>query len=154
MSDRLPFTVLIERYGSASKALERLPELSKRGGRVKNLHVPPLPSIEKEYERLQKIGGEMICACEPDYPLALGATEDAPPVLSVLGNADLMHKNCIAMVGARNASLNGRKFAEKDFAGTRRVRTGHCFGAGAGYRYRRAYWLAPDRNGCRGRWRH
>ena len=34
-------------------------------------------------------------------------------MISVLGDATLMNKQCISMVGARNASLNGRKFAQK-----------------------------------------
>lgn len=107
------FFRLVDGYGSASKALEILPELSKRGGRKKPLSPAPLSSAEKEYAALRKIGGEIITAACPEYPLALAATDDAPPVISVLGNTDLMKRSCIAMVGARNASLNGRKFAER-----------------------------------------
>lgn len=107
------FYRLIDAYGSAIKALEILPELSKRGGRKKPLKPAPWGKIEKEYARLRKNGGNIITAAEEGYPLALAALNDAPPVLSFLGNPDLMNRSCIAMVGARNASLNGRKFAEK-----------------------------------------
>src|SRR5690606_1572126 len=69
--------------------------------------------IEKEYERLCKLGGDIIIAAESSYPLALAATPDAPPVIAVLGNKALLHKPCIALVGARNASLNGRKFVHR-----------------------------------------
>ncbi len=106
------FHRLLERYGTASKALEALPELAARGGRKKPLTVPPLAAIEREYESLGKIGGDVITAAEDSYPLPLAATEDAPPVISVLGNAALLKKTGIGIVGARNASLNGRKFAE------------------------------------------
>ena len=109
----ITFYRLIEMYGTAEKALDALPELSKRGGRKKPLKAPDPAQIEKEYDALQKRGGEIITASEEAYPLALTATDDAPPVISVLGNPDLMHGSCIAMVGARNASLNGRKCAEK-----------------------------------------
>lgn len=109
----ITFYRLIERYGSAEKALNALPDLSKRGGRAKPLTAPPPHTIEKEYEMLRKKGGDLICASEPLYPLALAATEDAPPVLSYFGNLRLTSRFCIAMVGARNASINGRKFAEK-----------------------------------------
>lgn len=106
------FYRLLERYGTASKAIEVLPELAARGGRKKPLTVPPLASVEREYEALEKIGGAIIVANEDAYPLPLAATEDSPPVISVLGNAALLKKAGIGIVGARNASLNGRKFAE------------------------------------------
>lgn len=100
-------------YGDADKALAAIPELAKRGGRKKPLRVPPRAAVEKEYERVIKQGGQMIAACDPDYPLALASIEDAPPVITVFGNPELMRNPCIGIVGARNASLNGRKFTEK-----------------------------------------
>ena len=109
----ITFYKLLERYGSATKALEALPELSKQGGRKKPLSAPALSDIEKEYTALRKRGGDIICANEKAYPLALAATDDAPPVLSYIGDIDLVRSPCLAMVGARNASLNGRKFATK-----------------------------------------
>lgn len=109
----ITFYKLIEAYGSASKALDILPELAKRGGRKKPLTAPDPALIIREYEALKKIGGDIITAACPEYPLALAATDDAPPVISVLGNPELMDKPCIAMVGARNASVTGRKIADK-----------------------------------------
>ena len=109
----MTFYQLVERFGSASAALEALPELSKRGGRKKPLTPPPESAVEREYRALQKLGGQIITVRDAAYPLALTATDDAPPVLSVLGNADLLNKSCVAIVGARNASLNGKKFARK-----------------------------------------
>jgi DNA processing protein len=107
------FYRLMEFYGTAQAALNALPELSRRGGKKKPLTAPRAEDIEKEYEALQKLGGDIITAAEDIYPLALAATDDAPPVMSVLGKPELMNKACIAMVGARNASLNGRKFSER-----------------------------------------
>ncbi len=104
---------LIERYGTATKALSALPDLAKRGGRAKPLIPTPLPAIEKEYTALHKLGGHLITLACDSYPYLLSITEDAPPVLSVIGNPSLLKQNAIAMVGARNASLNGRKMAEK-----------------------------------------
>ena len=109
----ITFYNLLEYYGSAHKALEALPELAKKGGRKKPLVAPPQKQIEREYNALKKIGGDLICACEADYPLALAATDDAPPVLSYIGNLKLTKNPCLAIVGARNASLNGRNFAQK-----------------------------------------
>lgn len=109
----ITFYQLVNAYGSAIDALEALPELSKRGGRKNPLKAPPSNIIEREYEILQKIGGDIVIGSEENYPLALAATDDAPPVFSYIGNPALMHRPCLAVVGARNASINGRKFAEK-----------------------------------------
>ncbi len=109
----ITFYRLVERFGSAKKALEALPDLSKRGGRAKPLKAPDENFIYKEYESLRNLGGDIVTAACPTYPLALGATDDAPPVLSYFGDIKLANKNVIAIVGARNASLNGRKFAQK-----------------------------------------
>lgn len=107
------FRKLIESFGTASAALEALPELSRRGGRKKPLTPPPAHIVEREFRALQKMGGQIVTAACPDYPPLLATCEDAPPVLSVLGDPALMRKPCTALVGARNASINGRKLAEK-----------------------------------------
>ena len=109
----MTFYKLVERFGSAGEALDALPELAKRGGRKKPLKAPPMGDIEREYEGLRTIGGDIVTAADKAYPLALTACEDAPPMLAYLGNPALFNQNCIAMVGARNASLNGRKIAER-----------------------------------------
>lgn len=109
----ITFYKLIERYGSAEKALERLPDLSKRGGRAKPLSAISKDEAEDEVESLEKIDGRLIAHCEPDYPPLLATIEDAPPLIAVIGHAHLLQRPCVAIVGARNASLNGRKLAEK-----------------------------------------
>ena len=38
--------------------------------------------------------------------------EDAPPVLSILGDAALLSRRAVGLVGARNASANGQRMAE------------------------------------------
>lgn len=106
----ITFFRLLDRYGSASRALERLPDLARRGGRM--LSIPPAGAAEREYEAVKKRGGDIVAACEAAYPLALTPLEDAPPVLTAFGDFSLAHRPCIAIVGARNASLNARNFAE------------------------------------------
>ncbi len=107
------FYKLIERFGSAQEALEALPHMSKKGGKAKPLTAPDESLIYKEIESLQNMDADIICAGEELYPLPLAAIEDAPPVLTYKGNLRLTRKNGIGIVGARNASLNGRKFTEK-----------------------------------------
>jgi DNA processing protein len=105
------FYRLVEVYGSAQRALEKIPQMAARGGRSKPLVIPPANTVEKEYEGLRRLGGDIVTAADEHYPLALSALEDAPPVLSYIGDPALMNKPCVGMVGARNASLNGKKFA-------------------------------------------
>ncbi len=109
----ITFYQLLDRFGSIENALEALPDLAARGGRKKALKAPSPQEIAKEYEALTKLGGNIVSAACPEYPLALGATADAPPILSYFGDIALANKSCIGVVGARNASLNGKKFAEK-----------------------------------------
>jgi DNA processing protein len=107
----ITFRQLIRRFGSAQAALEAMPVLAQRGGK-KSFKLPAASVIEDEIGRLRKIGAKLVAWCEPDYPEALAAIEDAPPLLTLRGQISLLHKRCIGIVGARNASLNGRKMAE------------------------------------------
>lgn len=109
----ITFYNLIDNFGSAQKAIEALPTLSRRGGRLKDITIYPESRAASEIEALDKIGGKFLFAADKDYPIPLTAIEDAPPALATLGNAKLLKLPSIGMVGARNASLNGRKFAEK-----------------------------------------
>lgn len=105
------FAQLIARFGKAGIALEELPRLSRRGG-GKNFVLPPAADATRELEQLEKRGGRLIAACEPDFPPGLAALEPPPPLISVLGNTHLLRKNMVAIVGARNASALARKFAQ------------------------------------------
>jgi DNA processing protein len=72
---------------------------------------------EAEFAALDRLGAAILCWGEPDYPATLAAVEDAPPVLTVLGNPALLHAPMVAVVGARNASANGRRIANELAAG-------------------------------------
>lgn len=122
------FYQLIARYGSASAALNALPELAKSSQRKKPFLIPPLAAAEREWESLQRAGGTLLAACENAYPLPLSALEDAPPLLSVLGDPRMLNRPAVAIVGSRNASLNGRRFAE--MLGRELGRAGHIVTSG------------------------
>lgn len=107
----ITFRQLVRRFGSARAALDALPAIVQRGGK-KSFKIPTASECEDEIARTKKIGAQIIAWCEPDYPEALAAIEDAPPIISIRGHSHLMRKRCIGIVGARNASLNGRKMAE------------------------------------------
>ena len=105
------FRNLIGRFGSGIKALEAAPLLARRGGRSEGLRIPPEASAQAEIEKLAKLGGRILFCGETAYPGALAALDAPPPAISILGRAELLTRETIAMVGARNASALGIKFA-------------------------------------------
>lgn len=109
----ITFHKLLERFGNVDAAIRGAPDMAKRGGGKQFVITPP-EAAEKEMAALQKLGGFMMASCEPDYPDFLRAIEDAPPIISILGRRDLLNgRRSVAMVGSRNASLNGRQFAQR-----------------------------------------
>jgi DNA processing protein len=106
------FHQLIRRYGAAAAALDALPSLARRGGRSGTLRVCTIVQAEAELVAQDRLGARLIAWGEPDYPPLLAALDDAPPLISVIGDPALLAAPCVALVGARNASVNGRRFAE------------------------------------------
>ncbi|MGB8274835.1 MAG: DNA-processing protein DprA [Alphaproteobacteria bacterium] len=107
------FFQLLDRFGSASAGLKALPELAARGGRIRPLKICPKAEAEREAEELARLGGRLVCWGEPEYPEPLAAIPDAPPVLAVIGHPHLLARPIVAVVGARNASASGRRFARQ-----------------------------------------
>jgi DNA processing protein len=107
----IAFRQLLRRYGGAGAALAALPELAKRGGKRGFKPFSPAEA-GAEIERLAALDARLLCLCEPAYPALLREVEDAPPILAVRGHAHLWEKRTVAVVGARNASFNGLRFAE------------------------------------------
>lgn len=68
-------------------------------------------SIEREEAALAAQGGRFLVFGDAHYPAALAALPDAPPVLSALGDPAWLARPMLAIVGARDASLAGRRFA-------------------------------------------
>ena len=114
------FRQLLIRYGTAAAAIDALPDMARRGGRRKPLRIQKIGAAEREMSAVDAIGGRHLIIGEPDYPEPLANIADAPPALSVLGHISLLKRATVAIVGARNASTNGRRFAESlalDLAG-------------------------------------
>lgn len=107
------FRDLINRFGSAETALQALPELSARGGARRKIRIPSESEISEELDKLNNAGAQLVGIGEPDYPTILRSADQAPPLLTVKGNPSVFALPPVAMVGARNASLAGIKFAKK-----------------------------------------
>jgi DNA processing protein len=102
---------MLRRFGSARAALDVLPRLARRGERATTVTAVTRGEAEAELAALHRAGARLVCWGEPGYPSALAAIEDAPPILTILGQAELLQRPMIAVVGARNASANGRRLA-------------------------------------------
>ncbi|MCB2053175.1 MAG: DNA-processing protein DprA [Geminicoccaceae bacterium] len=98
------FARLLQRYGSPARVL-------RDGARHLPEKVFARDRAALEMDTVEAAGGRLLMLEDEDYPAALRAIDDPPPVLGVLGDADLLHHSCLAVVGARNASGNGRRLA-------------------------------------------
>lgn len=110
---------LVAKYGSAREALAALPDISGRMSRRRQLKVPTAEAIATELAEAEKAGAQLVSMASPAYPSHLKETSDAPPFLLVLGDTTQLNRPSIGIVGARNASLNGKKMASvlgKDLA--------------------------------------
>ncbi|MDQ0468698.1 DNA-processing protein DprA [Labrys wisconsinensis] len=100
------FKGLMQRFGSARAALEALPRLAGRPARIASE-----TEALREMEAMARLGARFVALGEPDYPPALQAVDGAPPLLAVRGDTAALMRPMVAVVGSRNASALGRRFA-------------------------------------------
>lgn len=104
------YAQLIARFGSAEAALEAVPQLAARGGgRAPRLADADL--AERELEQVERLGARHLFLGQGLYPPLLAEIEGAPAALIVRGDLKLLDRPAVAMVGARNASAAGCRFA-------------------------------------------
>jgi DNA processing protein len=106
------FRALINQFGGAAAALEALPDLARRGGRLV-LKIATRAEAEAELAAAARIGARFIALGEPDYPKALKAIDTAPPLVAVRGEVSVLARPTVAIVGSRNASAAGLTFTER-----------------------------------------
>lgn len=92
------FHEALQHFGSARAACAALP-------------TAPDTTIAREEKRLLAARGRHIVFGDPAYPERLAALDDAPPALAAVGDLALLARPTVAIVGARNASLAGRRLA-------------------------------------------
>lgn len=105
------FRTLIARFGTASAALEALPDMARRSGRA--MRIATQEEIERELAAARRLGVQFVALGEPDYPAALRTIDSAPPIIALRGKVQVLDKPMVAIVGSRNASANGMTFAER-----------------------------------------
>jgi DNA processing protein len=102
---------LTRHFGSARTALERLPDLARRGGADRPGRICSEEDARAELMASRKIGVSLLAPDEAGYPPRLATLDDAPPLLGVRGAEAALMRPMIAIVGSRNASGAGLKFA-------------------------------------------
>ena len=107
------FQKLLFHFGDAAAALAQVPDMAKRGGRAKPIRLCPVAEAERELDRGQDQGFTLLAQFQPEYPQMLSTIDDAPPVIWARGDLGLLNMPSVAIVGARNASLNGRNITRR-----------------------------------------
>jgi DNA processing protein len=91
--------------------LDRLPDLAHRGGAARPARICSEDEARTELAASNRIGVSLLAPGEAGYPPRLAALDDAPPLLAVRGALETLMRPMIAIVGSRNASGAGLKFA-------------------------------------------
>jgi DNA processing protein len=107
------FRDLVNHFGGARAALTALPSLARRGGAPGPARICSAEDAAAEFKAARARGVEFVALGEPDYPPRLQMIDDAPPLLAVRGQLAALKVPLVAMVGSRNASAAGVKFAER-----------------------------------------
>ncbi|GLK50987.1 DNA-processing protein DprA [Maricaulis virginensis] len=106
------FARLIARYVTAEAALDALPGRCRKAGKPAPV-IPSRETIEAELDAVDRIGGVILTGIDPGFPPLLAAIPAPPPALVVKGDLALLDRPACAMVGARNASAAGLRFARE-----------------------------------------
>lgn len=104
------FRQLLQRYGTAETALERLPDLVRRSGRA-NYKIPDSTIVEDELAAGQRFGACLHVWGDCDFPEQLTHLDPPPPAIWTLGNSEFLKRESVAIVGARIASAGGQRIA-------------------------------------------
>jgi DNA processing protein len=107
------FHDLVKYYGGVRPALAALPALARRGGSARPLRIFSREQAEAELNAARAAGAEFFTLGEPEYPSRLQMIDDPPPVIAVRGRLETLARPLVAVVGSRNASAAGVKFAER-----------------------------------------
>ncbi|RID93811.1 DNA-protecting protein DprA [Gemmobacter lutimaris] len=106
------FHRLLAEHGDAQAALAALPDVARAAG-VNDYAACPVEVALHEMRAARAAGARMVCLGEAAYPAHLAGLSDAPPVLWLRGDAALLARPMVALVGARNASSLGIRMARR-----------------------------------------
>lgn len=105
------FHAVLARFGSAEKALRHWSDIARRIRKSGSLALPSNDTISREIDAIRAFGGMLIAHDEPAYSRMLAGAEPCPPFLIAKGRTGLLDLPAVAVVGSRNASAIGQRFA-------------------------------------------
>lgn len=109
----LTFAKLMNYFADAETAIENINEYNRKSRTKNPIIIASDEEINKEIVGCSTIGAKIITYRSKDYSRLLHQIDTFPPVLTVLGNIELLNKRSVSIVGSRNASSNGCNFARK-----------------------------------------
>jgi len=87
---------------------QELSSLNLTRKQVAAIRSPDWQKIENIFASADQCHSKIISFNDKHYPLLLKQIYDPPLILFVQGNSELLNRTQLAMVGSRNASINGR----------------------------------------------
>nr|WP_055082938.1 DNA-processing protein DprA [Jannaschia donghaensis] len=97
------FRRLIAEHGDAQTALAVLPGIARAAG-ASDYTVADEASVRREVRAARKHGARLLTLGAPGYPARLADVSSAPAVLWAQGDAGVLARPTVAIVGTRNAS--------------------------------------------------
>lgn len=101
------YRLLLSKY-KLEEAIEGAQHMALMGGK-NHLKVPSIQEIEEEMQKHEAVGASIMNESDDIFPKDI---KDFPPILSVLGNIDLLKKERIAVIGTRLPSLQGLQYTK------------------------------------------
>ncbi len=112
----IKFQQLLERFSDPQTLFDK-PHLCDDARLRELLRQPNWEAVEADLEWLAQEHCHLLTLTDPHYPERLRDIPDAPPLLFLRGNPELLDSPQLAMVGSRNPSASGGETAQ-DFART------------------------------------
>lgn len=104
----ITFRDLINQFGGASAAIKAL---EGRTNNQRRFQLSSEDSALRELETAAKFGAHIVALGEAAYPRWLQSIDAAPPLIYMKGRLELAQRPSVGIVGSRNASGAGLKFA-------------------------------------------
>ena len=109
----ITFFKILEHFGSVETALLNFDEFLKSSPNPHKIKLCNRSIAIEEFEKTENFGAKILTFSDPQYPQLLREIPDAPPLITVKGDLELLSQEKIAVVGPRNASFNALLYAKK-----------------------------------------
>ena len=102
------YAQLLEQFGEPIAALAGLADM-----RRKDVRVASLKDAEAAIAKAATAGADILLRGDDAYPFRLAETARPPLLLYIMGDQELLNRQMVGIVGARNASAAAKRFIEE-----------------------------------------